>query len=375
VSEYKLKILLLGPAASGKQQLMQRFVRSRFSTDYKLTVGVDILTKEIEYTPGRTATLSIWDIGGQERFSFIRTTFYRGASGAMLVFDLSRAATWDQIQRYYEEMCQFAGNIPFVLVGNNVELLAEVGEQIDREECRRFAEDYGGIYIETSSRTGQYVEEAFIQLTNMIITRNIEQQYLSMPGRSSDTARSILETENTSILLPAKDLKILFCAIDVLALKTVLTKVVEIIPNTDLEISTNVDFFVKEWHKADTAKVKMPVNLVCWTMISKIRQQPAHSSVYLGGNGVVIIFDVYRPASWMGMIRWYEEIMEMVGPIPALAIGVEGIHNANSPRISIDMCRKYAAEHRMALIDVNRMEDLERTRIMDQFVRDMLATM
>ncbi len=100
MSNYKLKILLCGPAAVGKTSLIQRFIKSRFQSDYKLTVGVDILTKEVEYEEGKTATLSIWDIGGQERFSFIRTTFYKGASGVLLVFDLSRAATWDAIKNW-----------------------------------------------------------------------------------------------------------------------------------------------------------------------------------------------------------------------------------------------------------------------------------
>ncbi len=172
MSSYKLKILLCGPAAVGKTSLIHRFIKSKFDRDYKLTVGVDILTKEVEYAPGQIATLSIWDIGGQERFSFIRTTFYKGASGVLLVFDLSRSATWDSVKNWRAEVRQFAGDIPFVLIGNKVDLIAEVGEVIDRDECREYAEDEDSIYIETSAKEGTNVDESFTELTKLIVAVN-----------------------------------------------------------------------------------------------------------------------------------------------------------------------------------------------------------
>ncbi|WP_457557204.1 Rab family GTPase [Candidatus Harpocratesius sp.] len=172
MSTYKLKILLCGPAAVGKTSLIHRFIKSKFERDYKLTVGVDILTKNVEYAAGKTATLSIWDIGGQERFSFIRTTFYKGASGALLVFDLSRSSTFGSIKNWRAEVNQFAGDIPFVLIGNKLDLIPEVGEVIDRDECRDYAEDEGSIYIETSAKDGTNVDEAFIELTRLIVAKS-----------------------------------------------------------------------------------------------------------------------------------------------------------------------------------------------------------
>ena len=78
MSSFKLKVLLCGAAAVGKTSLVQRFIKNRFAANYKLTVGVDILTKDVEFRPSEVATLSIWDIGGQQRFEFIRSTFYKG---------------------------------------------------------------------------------------------------------------------------------------------------------------------------------------------------------------------------------------------------------------------------------------------------------
>jgi len=170
MSSFKLKVLLTGAAAVGKTSLVQRFIKNRFAANYKLTVGVDILTKDVEFTQGELATLSIWDIGGQQRFEFIRSTFYKGAAGALLVFDLTREQTYIEVRKWLTEIRQFAGqDIPFVLIGNKYDLLEDVGEVIDRDEARALAEKEGSIYIETSAKTGINVDESFTELTRRII--------------------------------------------------------------------------------------------------------------------------------------------------------------------------------------------------------------
>ena len=170
MSSFKLKVLLTGAAAVGKTSLVQRFIKNRFAANYKLTVGVDILTKDVEFTQGEVATLSIWDIGGQQRFEFIRSTFYKGAAGALLVFDLTREQTYIEVRKWLTEIRQFAGqDIPFVLIGHKYDLLEDVGEVIDRDEARALAESEGSIYIETSAKTGINVDEAFTELTRRIV--------------------------------------------------------------------------------------------------------------------------------------------------------------------------------------------------------------
>jgi len=170
MSSFKLKIILCGVPHAGKEELIARFFNNRFAANYKLTVGVDILTKDVEFRQGEIATLSIWDIGGQQRFDFIRSTFYKGAAGALLVFDLAREQTYTETRKWLTEIRQFAGeNIPFVLIGNKADLVEDVGIVIDRNDARNFAEKEGSIYIETSAKAGVNVDEAFTELTRRII--------------------------------------------------------------------------------------------------------------------------------------------------------------------------------------------------------------
>ena len=137
MSEFRFKVILIGPGAVGKTSLLERFVRNRFSEKYELTIGVDFLTKTVEIGPD-SVRITISDIVGQERFKFMRNRFYDGATGALLVFDLSRRQTYKDIKKWLNKFHQFAGNnVPFVLIGNKADLLEDIGEIVEKSKAQK----------------------------------------------------------------------------------------------------------------------------------------------------------------------------------------------------------------------------------------------
>ena len=172
MSSFTFKCIILGPAAVGKSSLIRRFVENKFSTDYRFTIGVDFMSKEVEYESGKTAKLTIWDIGGQERFKFLRRGFYEGTNGALLIFDLSRASTFPKMKEWLIDMRgTITEKIPLVIIGNKTDLIPEIGEVIKENEPQEYANKEGSMYLKTSAKTGDNVEKAFIELTQRMIKK------------------------------------------------------------------------------------------------------------------------------------------------------------------------------------------------------------
>jgi small GTP-binding protein len=170
MSLYVFKVIIIGPGAVGKTSLLHRFVENKFSFRYKLTIGADFLSKVIDYKPDTTVKLQIWDIGGQDRYKFLRSSFFDGANGALIVFDLTRWHTFEELEDWLSDLHEFAGeNIPFVLIGNKNDLVEKSSELYERESAQVFAKKEKTYYVETSAKTGENVEGAFLNLTNRMI--------------------------------------------------------------------------------------------------------------------------------------------------------------------------------------------------------------
>ena len=173
--DFKFKVLITGPAAVGKTSLMNRFVHNEFKGDYASTIGAKFLTKEIDIKTddpdeeGAHVQLSLWDIGGQPRFVDVRTTFYRGSQGAILVYDLVREETFNELESWYSEMIKVLDDdLPLIIIGNKSDLIKKRGRKIDIEVAQKFAKDKNSYYIETSAKTGLNVDKAFRELTRLI---------------------------------------------------------------------------------------------------------------------------------------------------------------------------------------------------------------
>jgi small GTP-binding protein len=162
------KVVMIGAGGSGKTALVNRFLTHKFSEEYIVTIGSQFAVKtvEIESANGRSVIvkLLVWDLAGQQRFDFIRGSYYRGSKGALLVFDTTRKSTWLELPKWIKETEDALGErIPIILLANKVDLAEQ--RVITREMAEEFVVEYNLTgYLETSALSGQNVEEAFNML-------------------------------------------------------------------------------------------------------------------------------------------------------------------------------------------------------------------
>lgn len=160
--KYIFKIVLLGDPGVGKSSLITRFVHNRFSASYLMTIGVDILSKQL-FVGDDEVLFLISDIGGQERFASVREKFYRGAKGCLLVFDLTRENTLTSLNLWKKGLDSVEDEVIFFVVGNKADLKEQV--VISDDETYKLVEELKlpkESFFITSAKTGEKVEDAFI---------------------------------------------------------------------------------------------------------------------------------------------------------------------------------------------------------------------
>jgi small GTP-binding protein len=163
--DYMRKVVMIGAGGSGKTALVNRFLTNKFSEQYIVTIGSQFAVKtvSVENNNGREVVvkLLVWDLAGQERFDFIRSAYYRGSKGALLVFDTTRKSTFKALPKWITETEDALNErIPMILLANKVDLEGE--RVISTEDGKQFVEENSlNGYLETSALTGMNVEEAF----------------------------------------------------------------------------------------------------------------------------------------------------------------------------------------------------------------------
>ncbi|MFX1499140.1 MAG: GTP-binding protein [Promethearchaeota archaeon] len=156
---FKIKIIIIGDPGVGKTSLVKRYVSGYFSEDYKTSIGTNIFTKQITLNSNKEILFQIWDIAGQERWLKMRELYYRGSNGALVVGDLTRKNTFNQIINFWipdlEKNCI---NIPFILLANKNDLKSAFPKS-EIEEIRKSINANSIFY--TSAKNGEHVEDAF----------------------------------------------------------------------------------------------------------------------------------------------------------------------------------------------------------------------
>jgi len=157
--DYLFKVVLIGDSGVGKSNLLSRFTRDEFNLESKSTIGVEFATKSI-MTEGKTIKAQIWDTAGQERYRAITSAYYRGAVGALLVYDISKRSSYDNVTRWLRELRDHAdANIVIMLVGNKKDLRHM--RQVQTDEAKEFCKQNKLFFIETSALADSNVNTAF----------------------------------------------------------------------------------------------------------------------------------------------------------------------------------------------------------------------
>jgi Ras-related protein Rab-1A len=156
MEEQLFKIVITGNSAVGKSSLLFRFCDDTFRDMYLSTIGVDFRFRSLE-VEGVGVKLQIWDTAGQERFRTITSSYYKGAQGIAIVFDLTNLKSFEDIGKYWlREVKNFGDpDIIMMLIGSKLDLADEENRKVPREEAEQFAKENGLVYFEVSAKTSE----------------------------------------------------------------------------------------------------------------------------------------------------------------------------------------------------------------------------
>jgi len=174
--DHLFKLLMIGDAAVGKSSLLIRFTDDAFDEHIQSTIGVDFKVKHLELNNKRIK-LTVWDTAGQERFRTLTSSYYRGAQGVVMVYDVTRRDSFDNLDHWLKEVKLYSPNngegVVKLLVGNKIDLSegsnGEYNRQVDRHEAEEWARNQGMLFLEASAKTKTGVQESFMEVVNKIL--------------------------------------------------------------------------------------------------------------------------------------------------------------------------------------------------------------
>ncbi|XP_002166359.1 uncharacterized protein LOC100214114 [Hydra vulgaris] len=185
-ADFVFKIIIIGDSGVGKSCLLRRFADQSYTDNYINTIGVDFKVRTFEIY-GKTVKLNIWDSAGQERFRTIVNTYYRGAHGICLVYDITNMESFTNLNDWLKDVSELAEkNAKKLIIGTKLDL--ESQRCVKTDYVQAYSDQFDIPFIETSSKEGRNVDDAFRQMTKLLLS-DIDQELVS-------------NAENASIKLP-----------------------------------------------------------------------------------------------------------------------------------------------------------------------------
>jgi len=201
--DYMFKVLLLGDAGVGKTSLMWRFSDDVFNHTYISTIGIDFKLRTID-VQGQKVRLQVWDTAGQERFHAISVSYYRTAAGIMLVYDITRRCSFENIAKWLRKIDEHAKeDVIKLLIGNKCDM--EQPRAVMREEGEKLADEYDMPFFETSAKENESIKEAFECIVEEIMERFVPGWGIREKDKPAEDA--VVEIKKKSRFAKNKDKK------------------------------------------------------------------------------------------------------------------------------------------------------------------------
>ena len=170
--EYSLifKMILIGDSGVGKSNILSRYINNSFSETTRSTVGVELSAK-VEEINNTKIKIQIWDTAGQERYKSITKTYYKGAKGALIVYDITNKESFKNVDKWINDLKESGDDdVSILIVGNKCDL--EASREVTTDEVKKKAELYKMAYCETSALKGENIDNAFRTLIKIVVEKN-----------------------------------------------------------------------------------------------------------------------------------------------------------------------------------------------------------
>ena len=194
--EYLFKIILIGDSGVGKTNFLSQFVSNQFTPDSKTTLGIEFSTKIVQ-VGGKIIKVQLWDTAGHERYKTLTSNYYKGAHGAILMYDVTNSLSFNSLTKWIKDLNDFSDNDKLVtmLVGNKIDMNMR---SITTREAVDFAENEQFLFIETSALYNTNVQEAFTLLISTILQATLKHKKTHNHMNSKQNSIDTIQTESNT---------------------------------------------------------------------------------------------------------------------------------------------------------------------------------
>lgn len=179
-----MKLIVVGDSGTGKSCLLHRFVEDTFCEDQTQTIGVEFGAKVVSLL-GKRVKLQIWDTAGQERYRSVTRSYYRGAVGCLIVYDITSRSSYERVPQWLQDVRQLAGkDTTIMLIGNKSDLNDK--RVITHNEVSLYAQEHNLMHFETSASSGELVPDAFLKVAKIALQKEMKVSGTAAHGGSSN---------------------------------------------------------------------------------------------------------------------------------------------------------------------------------------------